>query len=44
MSEVMPELTFVAPLLPGREEEWPRFVQEVVDSEHRPLPIGESSS
>jgi hypothetical protein len=27
----MPELTFVAPLLPGKEEEWRRFVQEVVE-------------
>src|SRR5919202_2752801 len=31
----MPELTFVAPLLPGKEEEWRRFVQEVVE-ERRP--------
>ena len=27
----MPALTFVAPLLPGKEEEWRRFVQEVVE-------------
>ena len=27
----MPTLTFVAPLLPGKEEEWRRFVQEVVE-------------
>jgi hypothetical protein len=27
----MPAMTFVAPLLPGKEEEWRRFVQEVVE-------------
>ena len=27
----MPAITFVAPLLPGKEEEWRRFVQEVVE-------------
>lgn len=27
----MPALTFVAPLFPGKEEEWRRFVQEVVE-------------
>jgi len=27
----MPALTFVAPLLPAKEEEWRRFVQEVVE-------------
>ena len=31
----MPALTFVAPLLPGKEEDWRRFVQEVVE-EHLP--------
>ena len=27
----MPAMTFVASLLPGKEEEWRRFVQEVVE-------------
>jgi hypothetical protein len=27
----MPAMTFVAPLLPGKEEEWRRFVQEAVE-------------
>jgi len=27
----MPALTLVAPLLPGKEDEWRRFVQEVVE-------------
>ena len=27
----MPAMTFVVPLLPGKEEEWRRFVQEVVE-------------
>jgi hypothetical protein len=27
----MPAMTFVAPLLPGKEEEWRRFVQEVFE-------------
>ena len=27
----MPAITFVAPILPNREEEWRRFVQEVVE-------------
>src|SRR5919206_1582740 len=27
----MPAMTFVAPLLPGKEEEWRRFVQEVIE-------------
>jgi hypothetical protein len=27
----MPAITFMAPILPGREEEWRRFVQEVVE-------------
>jgi hypothetical protein len=27
----MPAMTFVAPLLAGKEEEWRRFVQEVVE-------------
>jgi hypothetical protein len=27
----MPAMTFVAPLLPGKEEEWRRFVREVVE-------------
>jgi hypothetical protein len=27
----MPAITFVAPLLPGKEEKWRRFVQEVVE-------------
>jgi hypothetical protein len=27
----MPAMTFVAPLLPGKEERWRRFVQEVVE-------------
>jgi hypothetical protein len=27
----MPEMTFVAPLLPNKEEEWRRFVQEVIE-------------
>src|SRR5918912_4501868 len=27
----MPEMIFVAPLLPNKEEEWRRFVQEVIE-------------
>jgi hypothetical protein len=27
----MPAITFVVPLLPGKEEEWRRFVQEVAE-------------
>jgi hypothetical protein len=30
----MPAMTFVAPLLPGKEEEWRRFVQEVEERLH----------
>jgi len=40
----IPEPTVVALLLPGKEEEWRHYVQEVVDSENGPLPFGKSSS
>src|SRR5215216_5978413 len=31
----MPAITFVAPILSGKEEEWRRFVQEVVEERLR---------
>jgi hypothetical protein len=34
----MPAMTFVAPLLPGKEEEWRRFVQEVFEDGYEARP------